>query len=371
MAGVSRSASNLLHQTFRRILILKPSSLGDVVHALPVLHGLRSRYPKARIDWLITSALAPLLESHDELDDLILFDRQRFARVGRSPRVTKEFFGLVRTLRARRYDLAIDLQGLFRTGFLSWASGAPVRIGFRNAREGAGIFYTHRATINDPDIHAVDRNYHVAGLLGFDDVPITFNLALTDSECARAVELFRSVGLTGEQRVVAVVPCARWETKVWPVERFAATIDELHRRGRVRCIILGSPQEVERCGRIESACQSAPINLAGRTDFRQLTAVIGLADVVLGHDSAAMHIAVALERPLVCLVGPTNPRRTGPYRRMDDVVQLKLDCAPCYLRRLSRCRYGHRCMEELGVETVVTAVERAPARSVQESHATC
>ncbi len=371
MAGVSRSASNLSGRTFRRILLLKPSSLGDVVHALPVLHGLRTRYPEARIDWLIASALAPLLESHDELDDLILFDRQRFARLGRSLRVTKAFLGLVGTLRARRYDLAIDLQGLFRTGFLAWASGAPVRIGFRNAREGAGMFYTHRAAINDPNLHAVDRNYLVAGLLGFADVPITFNLALTDSERATARELFRSAGLTGEQRVAVVVPCARWETKVWPAERFAATIDELHRRGGVRSVIIGSPQEVTLCDRIETACRSAPINLAGRTDFRQLAAVVGLADVVLGHDSAAMHIAVALQRPLVCLVGPTNPRRTGPYRRMDDVVQLKLDCAPCYLRRLAQCRFGHRCMEELGVDTVVTAVERALARSVQESHATC
>lgn len=371
MAGVSRSASNLAGRTFRRILLIKPSSLGDIVHALPVLHGLRARYPEARIDWLIASALAPLLKSHDELDNLILFDRKRLARVGRSPRVTKEFFDLVRTLRARRYDLAIDLQGLFRTGFLSWASGAPVRIGFRDAREGARMFYTQRMRIDDPNMHAVDRNYHAAELLGFDDVPITFNLALTASERAAARELLRSAGLTGAQRVAAVVPCARWETKVWAAERFAATIDELHRRGGVRCMIIGSPQEVALCERIETACRSAPINLAGRTDFRQLAAVVGLADVVLGHDSAAMHIAVALDRPLVCLVGPTNPLRTGPYRRMDDVVRLKLDCAPCYLRRLARCRYGHRCMEELGVDTVVTAVERALARSAQESPATC
>ena len=99
----------------------------------------------------------------------------------------------------------------------------------------------------------------------------------------------------------------------------------------------------------------APINLAGRTSLRQLAAVLALAELVLCHDSAAMHLAVALERPLVCLIGPTNPLRTGPYRRSEDVVQLKLDCAPCYLRRLQECPHDHRCMKELDVTTVVAA----------------
>ncbi len=346
--------------------MVKPSSLGDVVHALPVLHGLRARYPEARIDWLISSAFAELLESHDELDELIPFDRRRFARIGRSSQPTKEFVAFVQALRARRYELAIDLQGLFRTGFLTWASGAPVRIGFRGAREAAWLFYTHRIRIDDPDMHAVDRNYRVAELLGFDDLPVVFNLSLTDSERVAARELLDTAGLTGPQRVAAVVPGARWQTKVWPPERFAQAINELHKRGAVRAVLLGSRDEVSLCERIVSACGLAAVNLAGQTSFRQLAAVLGLTDVVLCHDSAAMHLAAALKRPLVCLVGPTNPRRTGPYRRTGDVVRLKLDCAPCYLRLLAQCRYDHRCMKELGVDTVVAAVEQALAKARTE-----
>lgn len=364
-----RSPSQVSRRTFKRILLVKPSSLGDIVHALPVLHGLRTRYPEARIDWLVSSAFAELLKSHDELDELILFDRRRFARIGRSRRPTQEFIRFVRALRARRYDLAIDLQGLFRTGFLTWTSGAPVRIGFRGAREAAWMFYTHRIRIDDPDTHAVDRNYRVAELLGFDDVPVTFNLSLTRSDRVEARELLRTVGLTGEKRVLAVVPGARWETKVWPAERFAEVIDQVHKRGGVRAVLLGSPDEVSLCERIAAACESAPVNLAGRTSLRQLAAVLGLTDLVLCHDSAAMHLAVALKRPLVCLIGPTNPRRTGPYRRIDDVVRLKLDCAPCYLRRLSQCRFDHRCMNELDADTVVGAVEKAFARPAQEFQA--
>ncbi len=362
MACVSHSVSDLANRAYRRILLVKPSSLGDIVHALPVLHGLRTRFPEAKIDWFISSSFAPLLTGHHELDELILFDRRRYGRMGRDPRTATEFAGFVRNLRRRRYDLAIDLQGLFRTGFITWASGAPVRIGFRSAREGAWMFYTHRMAVDHPDMHAVDRYYRIAKVLGFDDVPVKFNLSLTEPVRTEAWDLLQANGITEAQRLVAVVPGARWETKVWLPDRFATTIDELHsRNGSLRCILLGSHGEAALCQQVADACRSKPVNLAGRTSLPQLGAVLALADVVLCHDSAAMHLAVALERPLVCLVGPTNPLRTGPYRRSDDVLRSRLDCAPCYLRRLSQCRYDHCCMRELTVATVVAAVERGLA----------
>lgn len=341
--------------------MIKPSSLGDVVHALPVLHGLRARYPAAKIDWLIGSAFAPLLEGHGELDDLILFDRTRYGRVGRSLQVTRQFATFLHDLRARRYDLVIDLQGLFRTGFLTWASGARVRIGFRDTREGAWVFYTDYVGTGsrDPDQHAVDRNYDVARLLGFQDVRIRFDLSLTESDRAEALSLIRQAGLPDGRGVLAVVPGARWETKVWLPARFAEVIDTLHGERGLRSMLLGGPDEVGLCHRIADASRSGPVNLAGRTTVRQLAGVIGLADVVLCHDSAAMHLAVALDRPLVCVIGPTNPHRTGPYRRLGDVVRLKLDCAPCYLRRLSQCRNNHRCMRDIETVRVVSALQGA------------
>jgi heptosyltransferase-1 len=358
VTAASRSVSNLKDRTFDRILLVKPSSLGDVVHALPVLHGLRTRFPKARIDWLIATSSAPLLIGHVELDELILFDRGRYGRVGRSPSVTGEFAAFIGNLRRRRYDLVLDLQGLFRTGWITWATGAGVRIGFRDAREGAWIFYNHRVRVDDPNIHAVDRNYHMAKLLGFDEVPVEFKLAPTERALVEARDILSQAGVTEGERLVAVVPGARWETKMWLPERFVEAVDRLQTRTDARCVLLGSAGEISLCGRIMDACASVPVNLAGRTSLPQLAAVIAKADVVLCHDSAAMHLAVAFERPLVCLIGPTNPLRTGPYRRTKDVVRVETACAPCYLRRLSRCRYGHRCMRELEVDVVVATVER-------------
>lgn len=359
MAPASPSHAELARRSFERILLIKPSSLGDVIHTLPVLHRLRDRYPNAKIHWLIASSLAPLLESHPQLDELIPFDRRRFGRLLRSGTATREFLRFVRDLRSRRYDLVIDLQGLFRSGFLARVTGAEVRLGFRNAREGASMFYTHRVEVDDPDAHAVDRNLEFGKLLGFGDASVRFNLPLTASDQSDVSRLLGELGLVGGEQLVAIVPGARWETKVWLPERFTNTINELHRLENVRCLLLGHQQEVSLCCRIAEACKTPPLNLAGRTTLRQLAAILAVADVVLCHDSAAAHLAVAFERPLVCLTGPTNPHQTGPYGRLGDAVRLDLDCSPCYLRRLSQCKHQHRCMEELDVPTVVSAVERA------------
>ncbi len=363
MARSLYTGSELIGRSFERILLIKPSSLGDIVHALPVLHGLRTRYPGARIDWLVTSTFAALLEGHPQIDEIIRFDRRRFGRVGTSPRVTREFLRFTHDLRRRRYDLVVDLQGLFRTGFLSRATGAGVRIGFRDARERAWMFYTHRVRIDDPDAHAVDRNLSVTGLLGIEKDPIEFNLALPQALRTETEHWLRGLGVGDDKRVVAVVPGARWETKVWLPERFVETIDALHRRDDLRCVLVGGKEDVSLCRRIARECRSEPVNLAGLTDVPRLAAVVALADVVLCHDSAATHLAVALDRPLVCLVGPTNAQRTGPYCRPQDVVSLGLDCAPCYFRRLSQCPHNHRCMRELGSDAVLSAVERVAGRS--------
>lgn len=367
MGGSDSPVVDLSQHPFQRILLVKPSSLGDVLHALPVLHGLRARYPQAMIEWLIGSSLAPLLEELDGVNGLVLFDRKRLARLGRSFRATGEFTRLIRRLRERRYDLVIDLQGLFRTGFLTRATGAPVRLGFANAREGARLFYTHLIPIDNPDQHAVDRNYLVSKWFGFEDVPIRFGLVSGAPARTAAAALLRAGGVGPETEVVGVVPGARWETKVWLPERFVETIDELQADGDVRCVLLGGSGEVELCDRIAEKCQTRPINLAGQTDLPMLAALVDRANVVLCHDSGVMHLAVALDRPLVCLVGPTNYRRTGPYRRSNDVVRLDLECSPCYLRKLAHCSHGHRCMTDLDSSRVVSAVRRSLDHSVTEA----
>lgn len=353
------TAAELAHWEFARILIIKPSSLGDIVHALPVLHGLRNRFPTAKIDWLVGKSFTQILEGHPEINELIPFDRARFGRVGRNPIVAIEFARFLWQLRRRKYDLVIDLQGLFRTGVFAWATGSAVRLGFADAREGAARFYTHTLPPLPEDTHAVDRNFAVGRVLGFEKFAIEFPLSIAKEVRTEAIRLLGGYWHVGDERLVAVVPGARWETKLWPAQRFAETIDYLQTKAPVKCVLLGAPDEVSRCDEIARQTQTTPLVLAGKTDLRQFASILGLADVILCQDSSAAHLAVAMGRPLVCLTGPTNPRRTGPYRREDDVVRLPLDCSPCYLRKLDQCPHDHRCMRDLDTTLVIGAVRRA------------
>jgi heptosyltransferase I len=344
---------------FRRILIIKPSSFGDVIHALPVLNGLRWRYPAARISWMVANSCAGLLEGQPVLDEVIRFDRKRYGLLGRSWRASLEFIEFVRQLRARRFDLVVDLQGLFRSGFLAMISGARTRVGFANARELGWTFYSHRVEVPDPEMHAVDRNYLFGIMLGFADVPIAFNLPIRDAARASARRLLSEHGLGEGQAYIVVGPGTRWETKQWPVEHFVAAVTAIGNQTQLPIILTGMPEEREVAERIAAGTSARVVNIVGKTSLPEMIALIAGAAAVLMHDSGPMHLATALGRPMLAIYGPTNPARTGPYGRADTVARLDLPCSPCYLKKVADCPYGHRCMRELRPEVVAEQICRA------------
>lgn len=362
MSGSANSDNSLAARSFERILIVKPSSLGDLIHTLPVLHGLRARYPDARISWLVADSFAPLIANHPKLDDVIRFDRKLYALVGRELKPSVAFLDFVRSLRGENFDLTIDVQGLFRSGFLTLATGAPVRIGYTSAREMASMFYTHRVSDDEPDMHAADRYYLLSRTLGFADVAMEFNLAVTADERRAAARLLSSAGLGADEPFVAVLPGARWETKRWAAARFAAMIDRVQVDHGIRSVLLSGSDEQELCGAIAGGAVSPPVNLAGETGLRDMVAVLERAAVVVAHDSAPMHMAAAMGRPLVAILGPTNPLRTGPHGLRSSVLQADLPCVPCYLKRLDECAYHHQCMVSIEVTDVVHHVGRGLLR---------
>lgn len=348
-----------------RILIVKPSSLGDIVHALPVLAELRRTYPHAQIAWLADSRFKPLLEHHPLLDEVIRFDRARFGRMWRNPRVFVEFWRFVAQIRRRRFDLVIDLQGLIRSGLLAFFSGAKQRVGFAEAREGAWLFYSQRVRCSDSVEHAVERNLALARALGLPVDRPHFPLGLQAAERHEAEELLAHV--TGERvaSFTAVIPGARWETKLWPAEKTADLINRMHAEGLPRCVLLGSSGDQNFAEQVIARCESGVVNLVGQTTLPQLVALIDLADRVVCQDSGPLHIAAALRKPTVAIFGPTNPARTGPYSDVARVVTHPLECAPCYRRQ---CPYGHHnCMRQLDVEAVMSEVRLLDAAAVSRS----
>ncbi len=359
--------NDLAGRAFGNILLIKPSSPGDIIHALPVLHGLRRRYPRSIITWLVASPFANLIEEDPALDAVLPFERRRFGRVGRSLTVTREFLAFLRRIRDRQFDLVIDLQGLFRSGFLSLATGAAVRLGFAAAREMAWIFYTHRLVTDDPESHAADRNYAVARLLGFADLPMDFSIAITEEDRTAAGRLVEQC--LGHPRppdgYAVLVPVTRWETKCWPAERYGLLARRLRERHGLASLLVGGEGDRLKAQLAVEESAGAAHSVCGRTTLRQLAALVSASAVVVTADSTPMHLAAALQRPLVALFGPTSPRRTGPYGRPQDVVRLDLTCSPCYLRRLRQCPHQHACMQRLTVEAVAEAVSARLRRSAK------
>lgn len=347
---------DLSGRDYEKILIIKPSSFGDVIHALPVLNGLRQRFPRAHISWLVSTACAALLEGHPALDEIIRFDRKHYGKIGRSWRATLDFIRFVRQLRTRQFDLVLDLQGLFRSGFLARASGAKTRVGFASARELAWIFYSHRVDVPDRDMHAVDRNYRFAEKLGFADVPITFALPVQPKSHESIERMLMNHGLQPGEPYALIVPGTRWETKRWPAEHFATVASAIRTEHHLAVVLAGAPDEVEVADRVRELAGQWVVNLAGQTSLLEMAALVAGASIVVMNDTGPMHLAVALKKPLVALYGPTNPSRTGPYGRSETVVRLDLPCSPCYLKRLSQCPHDHRCMNQITPQTVAQRV---------------
>jgi lipopolysaccharide heptosyltransferase I len=324
----------------RRILIIKPSAIGDVVHTLPILNLLRKRWPDAHISWLVTPACAGLLEGHPQLDEVILFERRRYGSSWRDPGALRDLFALTRKLRKQQFDLVIDLQGLFRSGWLTWKTRAPVRIGFANAREGAPIAYTHRVPVASADQHAIDRYLSITEALGCGRGPVEFHFATGQLEREYIADQLRGV-----ERYAVLLPGTNWQTKRWPEQNFAALVGPLKERFGLTSVIAGGSDVAPLAAKIGEGA----ISLVGKTNLRELTALLEASDLVIANDSGPMHIAAALGKPLVALFGPTNPLRTGPYQRPNAVLRLDIPCSPCYSRTC-----GHQsCLRWMTVDAVL------------------
>ena len=329
----------------RRVLIIKPSSLGDVVGALPVLHGLRRTFPRAHLAWLLSTACAPLLADERDLDEIILFDRTPLGRSWRSPSAARGLLALLRALKAGRFDWVIDLQGLLRSGLFAAATGAALRAGFGEAREGAAAFYTRRIHVSAR--HTVDRNIELARALGADARPEDMTLAVGADARRFAETICRRHRLSGGDFLVCVPP-TRWPTKLYPVRHWQTVAGKLSRKAPL--VLLGAPADRELCARNAKGAGPAVIDLSGRTSLTQMAAVIAASAGVICSDSAAKFIAPAVGVEAITLIGPTRIELTGPYLRGQAVVA-DVPCRGC-LRR--RCRHVS-CMQLLDPARVVRA----------------
>jgi len=300
-----------------RIALVKLSSLGDVVHALPVAATLKAARPGARLVWVAERREAALLRGHPALDEVIVADTRGWRRA-RTPAAVRAALAEVRALRRRlsawRLDVALDLQGLMKSGLITAACGAPLRVGFAAGwgREPLHALFVNRRVQPPPSArHVVDQYLALLAPLAVEDRRHDFCLPVTPAAEARMEEWLAATGLKPQRRLVVLNPGAGRAEKRWPVEHFAALACRLAQEADAQVTVVWGPGEESTAGAI--VAHGGPAALAPPTDLDALLALLRRASVVVAADTGPLHLAAALGVPCVGLYGPTAAARNGPY----------------------------------------------------------
>jgi lipopolysaccharide heptosyltransferase II len=333
-----------------KFLLLKPSSLGDVVQALPVLRLIKRHEPSAEVWWWVNAELAPLLEDDPDLAGVIRFERRGWG----SPRRWLEFWRQLRWMRAQHFDWVMDLQALARSSTIAWLANGQRLVGLDDSREGACGYYDIAVPRASFHTHAVDWYLSVLPVLG---VPVTNHFTWLPARPAVAAAV-REKWAVNSDHWLALLPGARWENKRWPADHFAAVVRQISLRySGLRFVILGGNSDKPLGEIITKAAPERCLDLTGATSLPEMVEWLRLSQAVLTNDTGPMHVAAALGKPLVALFGPTEPRRTGPYGQLDCALRVNLPCAPCLK---SRCAWSQpmECLTAIQTQTVVERVEQ-------------
>jgi lipopolysaccharide heptosyltransferase I len=324
-----------------RILLVRMSALGDIVHALPVLAALRDAFPPAEIDWLADAAYAGVLDLVDGVSTRVV--------------VRPGYMRALRVMRRRRYDVAIDLQGLLKSATAARLSGARRVIGFETGalrERGAAWFYSDTVAVR-PGVHIIQKNLAVLSALGVTVGPPRFPFRVPASAVA---DRLRAAAPSG---YVLINPGAAWPNKRWDPARFGTIAARVRERYGLPSFVLWGRGESARADSVVAASAGAA-SRAPETSLGDLLAVSRDARLVISGDTGPAHLAAAMQTPIVGLYGPTWPERNGPWDPADEVVSRAQTCE-CHHKR--ECQVGRVCINEITVDEVFSAVERRLARA--------
>jgi predicted lipopolysaccharide heptosyltransferase III len=330
----------------RNILIIKLRYIGDVLLATPTLRAIKAARQDFRITMMVNRGTEDVLSGNQDLDEIMVLDKGSLASQ----------WQLIAGLRRRRFDTVIDLTDGDRSAFLSWVSGAPVRIGFNDEHQWRGRCYT-QVVHSEPGVqHRIDRDLEALKSIGVQAGSKNPQLWLTPEEENSADELLDQLGVQRSQSMAILQPGARYWFKAWPPERFASLADQLMSQYDCQVLIGGSDQDIDLAQQIRQTSKSSPIIMAGRTTIKQFAAIAKKSVLFVGNDSGAMHIASAVGTPVVALFGPSSLREWGPRGGPVEVLYKGLDCRICYN---TTCTRGEEsCMKLIAVDEVAAAIQR-------------
>lgn len=336
-----------------RIVIVKPSSLGDVIHTLPLLRTLRNEYPSAYIAWVLEGSFRELLDGNTDLDEVIVVHTKKWRRKINAT-TFREIRKAIRRLRELRFDIAIDLQGLLKSGVITWITNAKVRLGFHKTdmRESINaIFLNKRADPAKPDRHAIERSLDLLKALGIEDFKIHFGLDVSPKGETMAENFLGNQSHAGP--LVAINPGFGFRTKAWGLEKYAVLGDMLMEKLNCAVLLTWGPGERNMVERIAETMKKTPWILPP-TSIKQSFSFFRRCDLFIGSDTGPMHICTAFGVKTLVLMGPTAPLRNGPFGEGHTVIQKDLPCKNCYKRKCLTME----CMKSILVDEVFEAASR-------------
>ena len=339
----------------QKILLIRLSSLGDIVLTTPAIRAVRAHFRDAYIAMLVAKQSAEILRENPYLDEIITFDRRA------KDKDTREMLRIIRLLRERKFTLAIDLQRKFRTGLLMAFSGAPERIG-------KGRFCTVRVQ-EQGNKHATAHYFDVLHAAGIPAEDQGLELFLSESERFAAAQRFDTAGVSNEQLKIGFFPGAGWKLREWMPERFAEIGDRLVQHFNANVLIFGGQKEAALVQTVANLMNAEAITFAGNLQIRQLTACIEKCDLFLTNDTGPMHIAAAVGTPTVSLFGPGNHTRFQPLGTQHQTIRHDVPCSPCK-QFTNKCK-DNICMKGIAVDEVWQSISRALTQESSDYLSTC
>lgn len=339
----------------KEILIIRLSSIGDVIHCTPVARSLKAAWPRCRITWLVGEVAAGLVENSPCVDEVIIWSRERFESHLRKLEFSKAmgmWRELKRILEPRNFDAVLDIHGLFLSGMIARQVKSGRRIGLAGARELNSLFVTETAPALGK--HVTEKYLGVVKALGIEQFDYRMQLTLADENREAARQYLAEAGILPQERFAVIIPGTTWRSKNWPVDFFCKTIKRLRRDFKI--VLGGGKAEIPLGIEIEKDCGPEVINAIGKTGLLDMAGIIEQAAVVVTGDTGPLHIAAALGVPTVSVFGPTDPEVYAPAGQENIVLFHKLTCSFCHKMV---CPDGHNmCMYSVAPDEVTAAVYR-------------
>jgi heptosyltransferase-2 len=350
--------SQLTAQEIKRVVVRGTNWVGDSVMSVPALRALRKVLPEAEITLVLRPSAKGLFAEADFINEVLVYDRRNAFSV----------FPQIREWRRRQFDLAVLFQNAFEAALIPMLAGIPLRLGY--ATEARQAMLTHPVALPDWRSSRHEVFYYLYLVTALEQLLYqTSTICESDPDTAldisaprktEAAHLLRSYGLTDDRTIVAICPGSiNSRAKRWPAESFADLADRLIAERR-QVVIIGSKNEEDVTREVTSRMRQKPVVLTGKTTIDQLTAILGIVDLVVTNDTGPAHIAAALGRPTLVIFGPTNPLTTRPFSGQAEILRHPPDCAPCMLRD---CPIDHRCMTAITVDEVIECAETMLKRS--------